>query len=138
MPVSHIGLTVSHLPTSTSFFLSALQPLGYRYIGQQGNQVGLGISDADFFLCQETPGCKAGAAHIAFTAKTTAAVRDFYANALNAGGRPHGSPAVRNDESGLFNAAVLDFDGNSIEVVHRPGPDVVEDDDGKTRSAQHG
>lgn len=55
MPVSHIGLTVSHLPTSTSFFLSALQPLGYRYIGQQGGQVGFGIDDADFFLCQETP-----------------------------------------------------------------------------------
>ncbi len=56
MPVSHIGLTVSHLPTSTSFFLSALQPLGYRYIGQSGDQIGLGIHDADFFLCQETPG----------------------------------------------------------------------------------
>jgi hypothetical protein len=56
MPVSHIGLTVSHLPTSCSFFLSALQPLGYRFIGQQGNQIGLGIDDADFFICQETPG----------------------------------------------------------------------------------
>jgi hypothetical protein len=56
MPVSHIGLTVSHLPTSSSFFLSALQPLGYRYIGQQGHQVGFGIREADFFLCQETPG----------------------------------------------------------------------------------
>lgn len=56
MPVSHIGLTVSHLPTSTSFFLAALQPLGYRYIGQSGDQVGFGIQDADFFLCQETPG----------------------------------------------------------------------------------
>ena len=57
MPVSHIGLTVSHLPSSCSFFLSALQPLGYRFIGQQGNQIGLGIDgDADFFLCQETPG----------------------------------------------------------------------------------
>lgn len=56
MPVSHIGLTVSHLPTSTSFFLSALQPLGYRYIGESYNQIGLGIREADFFLCQETPG----------------------------------------------------------------------------------
>lgn len=54
MPVSHIGLTVSHLPSSTSFFLSALQPLGYRYIGESGGQVGFGIRDADFFLCQET------------------------------------------------------------------------------------
>ncbi|KAF2026808.1 hypothetical protein EK21DRAFT_73321 [Setomelanomma holmii] len=127
MPVSHIGLTVSHLPTSTSFFLSALQPLGYRYIGQSGNQIGFGICDADFFLCQETPGVKAGAAHIAFTAPSRTAVRDFYTAALMAGGRPNGAPATRCDEDGHFNAAVLDLDGNSIEVVFRNGPDMTDD-----------
>ncbi|KAL5423186.1 hypothetical protein PMIN04_004078 [Paraphaeosphaeria minitans] len=127
MPVSHIGLTVSHLPTSCSFFLSALQPLRYRYIGQQGNQIGLGINNADFFLCQETPGVKAGAAHIAFTAHSRAAVRDFYAAALTAGGRSNGAPASRSDEDGHFNAAILDLDGNSIEVVFRNGPDFRDD-----------
>ncbi|KAF2007929.1 hypothetical protein P154DRAFT_568754 [Amniculicola lignicola CBS 123094] len=127
MPVSHIGLTVSHLPTSSSFFLAALQPLGYRFIGQQGNQIGLGIRDADFFLCQETPGVKAGAAHIAFTAPDRTAVRDFYTAALNAGGRPNGSPASRTEDSGHFNAAILDFDGNSIEVVFRDEPDFRDD-----------
>ncbi|KAJ4350624.1 hypothetical protein N0V95_004583 [Ascochyta clinopodiicola] len=127
MPVSHIGLTVSHLPTSSSFFLSALQPLGYRYVGQQGHQVGFGIREADFFLCQETPGIKAGAAHIAFTATSRTAVRDFYSAALNAGGKPNGSPACRTGDDGHFNAAVLDFDGNSIEVVFTGGPDYRDD-----------
>lgn len=56
MPFSHIGLTVSHLPQSCSFFLSALQPLGYRYIATQGDQVGFGIDDADFFLSPEVRG----------------------------------------------------------------------------------
>ncbi|PSN62662.1 hypothetical protein BS50DRAFT_126313 [Corynespora cassiicola Philippines] len=127
MPVSHIGLTVSHLPTSCSFFLSALQPLGYRYIGQQGNQIGLGIRDADFFLCQETPGVKAGAAHIAFTARDRTSVREFYAAALTAGGRPNGAPACRTEGLDHFNAAVLDLDGNSIEVVFRNEPDFRDD-----------
>ncbi|GME35546.1 hypothetical protein GTA08_BOTSDO06683 [Neofusicoccum parvum] len=128
MPVSHIGLTVSHLPTSCSFFLATLQPLGYRYIGQQGNQVGFGINDeADFFLCQETPGIKAGAAHIAFSAPDRIAVRNFYTAALTAGARPHGSPATRDSENGVFNAAVLDFDGNSIEVMYRESVDPLED-----------
>ncbi|KAF2849370.1 hypothetical protein T440DRAFT_135467 [Plenodomus tracheiphilus IPT5] len=127
MPVSHIGLTVSHLPTSTSFFLAALQPLGYRYIGQSGDQVGLGIDEADFFLCQETPGVKSGAAHIAFTAPSSTAVRNFYTAALTAGARPNGAPATRCAENGHFNAAVLDFDGNSIEVVYRDGPDMKDD-----------
>ncbi|OSS46315.1 hypothetical protein B5807_08614 [Epicoccum nigrum] len=127
MPVSHFGLTVSHLPASSSFFLSALQPLGYRYLGQQGHQVGFGIRDADFFLSQETPGIKAGAAHIAFTAPSRAAVREFYSAALNAGGRPNGSPACRTDDDSHFNAAVLDLDGNSIEVVYTGAPDYLED-----------
>ena len=56
MPVSHLGLTVSHIPSATSFYLSALQPLGYHYIGSQGDSIGLGIKDADFFLCQEQTG----------------------------------------------------------------------------------
>ncbi|OJD38080.1 glyoxalase family protein [Diplodia corticola] len=126
--ISHIGLTVSHLPTSCSFFLAALQPLGYRYIGQQGNQVGFGLKDeADFFLCQETPGIKAGAAHIAFSAPDRIAVRNFYTAALTAGARPHGSPATRDAENGVFNAAVLDFDGNSIEVMFRESVDPMDD-----------
>lgn len=70
---------------------------------------------------------KAGAAHIAFTARSRAAVRDFYAAALTAGGRPNGAPASRGDEDGHFNAAILDLDGNSIEVVYRNGPDYRDD-----------
>jgi hypothetical protein len=56
MPVSHVGLTVSHVPSACSFFLSALQPLGYKYVGNQGDSVGFGTDDADFFLCPEVPG----------------------------------------------------------------------------------
>jgi hypothetical protein len=70
---------------------------------------------------------RAGAAHIAFTANSRTAVRDFYSAALTAGGRPNGSPACRNELDGHFNAAVLDFDGNSVEVVYKNGPDVRDD-----------
>jgi hypothetical protein len=70
---------------------------------------------------------KAGAAHIAFTAPSRSIVREFYAAALNAGGRPNGAPACRGEEDGHFNAAILDLDGNSIEVVFRNGPDVRDD-----------
>jgi hypothetical protein len=69
---------------------------------------------------------KAGAAHIAFTAPTRAAVRDFYAAALNAGARPNGAPAARCGDD-QFNAAVMDLDGNSIEVVYKAKPDVMHD-----------
>ncbi len=58
MPLVDVSLPVSHLPQSTSFFLSALQPLGYRYLGQRGGtqQIGFGVDEPDFYLYQERQG----------------------------------------------------------------------------------
>jgi hypothetical protein len=121
---SSITLTVSHLPTSTSFFLSALQPLNYVYRGRCDNTIGFGSAanpsaPADFWITQEVPGVPAGAAHVAFNAPSKLAVQHFFTAALKAGGKFHGDPAVR-DKSGYYSAAVIDFDGNSIEAVYRP------------------
>ena len=121
---SSITLTVSHLASSTSFFLSTLQPLGYVYRGRVGNTIGFGSSTnssapTDFWLQQETARFPVGAAHVAFPAPSRQAVHDFFVAALKAGGRLHGEPAVR-DSSGYYSAAVIDFDSNSIEAVYRP------------------
>ena len=130
---SSITLTVSHLPTSTTFFLSALQPLNYGYHGRSNNTIGFGSttnpsSPADFWITQEIPGVPAGAAHIAFQAPSRTAVQHFFTVALKAGGKIHGEPAVR-DSSGYYSAAIIDFDGNSIEAVFRPnGSDDKEND----------
>ena len=121
---SSITLTVSHLPTSTSFFLSALHPLDYAYRGRSGQTIGFGPSSSaappDFWITQEIPGVPAGAAHVAFPAASQRAVRDFFSAALKAGGKIHGEPAQR-DANGYYSAAIIDFDGNSIEAVFRPG-----------------
>lgn len=112
------------MPTSTSFFLSALQPLGYGYRGRADQTVGFGpvnsLSPADFWITQEFPGVPAGAAHIAFPAPSRDAVQAFFYTALKAGATIHGEPCVR-DAHGYYSAAVIDFDGNSIEAVYRPG-----------------
>ncbi|KAL9111550.1 MAG: hypothetical protein Q9227_004038 [Pyrenula ochraceoflavens] len=123
---SSITLTVSHLPTSTSFFLSALQPLHYEYRGStdNNNTVGFGSSSTpdappDFWLSQEIPGVPAGAVHVAFPATSHTQVQQFFSAALKAGARVHGEPATR-DTDGYYSGAVIDFDGNSIEAVYRP------------------
>ncbi|CRG83006.1 hypothetical protein PISL3812_00354 [Talaromyces islandicus] len=124
MPLSHLTLTVSHLPTSTSFFLSCLQPLGYQFIGRHDEYIGFGSKadePADFWLSQERPGTPAGAVHIAFPAPSKEAVHAFFVSALKAGGKIHGEPKTRDHDSGYFSAAIMDFDGNSIEAVYRPG-----------------
>lgn len=59
MPLSHLTLTVSHLPTSTSFFLSCLQPLGYQFIGRHEDYIGFGQKQgepADFWITEQKPG----------------------------------------------------------------------------------
>lgn len=59
MPVSHLTLTVTHLPTSTSFFLSCLQPLGYQFIGRHDDYIGFGQKQgepADFWVTERKPG----------------------------------------------------------------------------------
>ncbi|KAJ5124698.1 uncharacterized protein N7515_008523 [Penicillium bovifimosum] len=122
MPVSHITLTVSHLPTSTSFFLSCLQPLGYQFIGRHDDYIGFGQKQgepADFWMTEAKPGTPPGAVHVAFPAPSKDAVGSFFISALKAGGKIHGEPKMRDSQSGYFSAAVIDFDGNSIEAVYR-------------------
>jgi hypothetical protein len=65
---------------------------------------------------------------VAFSATCKSAVRDFYTAALTAGGKPNGSPAFRGSNDCIFNAAVLDLDGNSIEVIYHQ----LEDEDAYT------
>ncbi|KAL8973322.1 MAG: hypothetical protein Q9183_000015 [Haloplaca sp. 2 TL-2023] len=119
MPVSHISLTVSHLPTSCSFFLAALAPLGYRYLGQEGDQIAFGIDTPEFFISQEKASVKAGAAHVAFTSPSRGAVDAFFTAALKAGGRMHKEPTERDPDTGYYSAGILDFDDNSIEATYR-------------------
>lgn len=68
---------------------------------------------------------KAGAAHIAFSAPSRGVVDAFFVAALKAGGRIHGGPAERDPGTGYYSAAILDFDDNSIEVMHRRGEGII-------------
>ncbi|KAJ6032338.1 hypothetical protein N7540_003070 [Penicillium herquei] len=133
MPVSHLTLTVSHLPTSTSFFLSCLQPLGYQFIGRHDDYIGFGQKQgepADFWVTERKPGGSASAVHVAFPAPTKDAVGAFFISALKAGGTIHSEPKCRDSLLGTFSAAIMDFDGNSIEAVYRSGGTVVASETG--------
>ncbi|GAM89337.1 hypothetical protein ANO11243_073740 [Dothideomycetidae sp. 11243] len=125
MVVSHVGLSVLHIGPASSFYTTALRPLGYKWIGTRNNQIGFGVNEADFFLSPAaippTP------IHVAFAATSTLAVRDFYAAALRAGGAPAGPPGYRGDEVQIFNAAVADPEGNTVEAVfHCDSPEPEE------------
>ena len=62
---------------------------------------------------------KATAAHVAFNAPSRSAVDAFFLAGLKAGGRIHGEPALRDQHTGYYSAAIVDFDNNSIEATYR-------------------
>ena len=55
MPLAQIDLSSSHLPSSCSFFLSALSSLGYRCLGQRGKDIAFGIENIEFYIKQQDP-----------------------------------------------------------------------------------
>lgn len=69
----------------------------------------------------------AGGGHISFAASDCAAVHNFFASAIEAGGKYCDRPARRHDGHRCFNAAVLDFDGNSIEVIYHEESGISDD-----------
>jgi predicted lactoylglutathione lyase len=57
--------------------------------------------------------------HVALAAPSRAVVDDFYAAALQAGGKDNGAPGVRaRYHPDYYAAYVLDPDGNNVEAVH--------------------
>lgn len=57
--------------------------------------------------------------HVAFAAKDSATVDEFYRAAMAAGGRDNGKPGPRQGAANYYGAFVLDPDGNNIEAVAR-------------------
>ena len=124
--LDHIGIAVSDFARAKGFYEKALGPLGIAQImevsaEQTGDQpaVGFGSDCKPFFWFG---GGTVARTHVAFVAKSRAAVDAFYQAALAAGGRDNGPPGLRpHYHPNYYGAFVLDPDGHNIEAVsHGP------------------
>ncbi len=126
--LDHIGITVSDLARSRSFYARALAPLGYAVMKDGVTSVGFGVAGGeggsldpagDFWITQGTP--RPPLAHFAFSALSRKAVEAFFEAALQAGGVDNGRPGVRLRYHPHYYAAfILDPDGYNLEAVcHR-------------------
>ena len=108
----HIGLKVKDIDASARFYEAALAPLGLVRDG-----TGFGPKGAPALWLYEGGHAKNGT-HVAFAAKTRAAVDTFHAAGVKAGGKDNGAPGLRTDYSPKYYAAFLvDPDGNNVEAV---------------------
>jgi catechol 2,3-dioxygenase-like lactoylglutathione lyase family enzyme len=118
--LDHIGITVTDITRSKSFYERALAPLGYKALMDFGEAVGFGVERPDFWLAK---GDSVTATHVAFGVDDRARVDAFHAAALAAGGTDNGGPGVRTEyHPTYYGAFVLDPDGHNVEAVcHAPG-----------------
>lgn len=132
--LDHVSLGVSDIERSRRFYDAALRPLGLVRIvdfgGGRGSDYGAapGSLGVEFTITREQ-GIKTpiAGAHLCFAAPARAAVREFHAAALAAGGRDDGMPGLRPlYHADYYGAFVLDPDGHRIEAVcHAPEAPVV-------------
>ncbi|MGP8122376.1 MAG: VOC family protein [Xanthobacteraceae bacterium] len=114
----HIGLRVTDLDSSLKFYQAALAPLGHVVGSKDQSYAGLGPRDAPALWLHLVKAKAGTGAHVAFRAKSRAAVDGFHAAGLKAGGRDNGAPGPRADYGPSYYAAFLvDPDGNNVEAV---------------------
>jgi len=120
--IDHIGIAVSDYERSKSFYIKALEPIGYKLLIEVKGFAGFGLESgggaiASFWIHEDKskvlPGC-----HIAFTSRNKQQVDDFYQKAINANGKDNGKPGLRDIyHPNYYGAFVLDPDGYNIEAV---------------------
>jgi catechol 2,3-dioxygenase-like lactoylglutathione lyase family enzyme len=120
--IDHVGLSVSDLAASKGFYLSVLEPLGYRVFREWPEAVGFAGPEGfpDFWIYMR--GEESGGTHVCFRAPDRATVDAFHEAGLAAGGRDNGAPGPRpHYHEHYYGAYVLDPDGNNVEAVcHDP------------------
>jgi catechol 2,3-dioxygenase-like lactoylglutathione lyase family enzyme len=135
--LDHVSLGVSDIERSRCFYDAALQPLGLVPIvdfgAGRGSDYGAapGSLGVEFTITREREvRAPAPGVHVCFRAPSRAAVRDFHAAALLAGGRDDGAPGLRpRYHADYYGAFVLDPDGHRIEAVcHAPHAPLVLND----------
>lgn len=123
--IDHMGIPVTDITKSRSFYEAALRPLGMsvqreatpEHTQDGSTALGFGVPGEKIFWISD--GGEAGdGIHVAFRADHRAQVDDFHAAALKAGGRDNGAPGTRTNYAPNYYAAfAYDPDGANIEVV---------------------
>lgn len=129
--LDHIGIKVTDIKRSKTFYDHALKPLGVGVVMEVSEEeaktfgqtafMGYGEGEKPYFWINQQPRATE-LIHVAFATDSRAKVDAFYAAAMAAGGRDNGPPGLRpHYHASYYGAFVLDPDGHNIEAVcHKP------------------
>jgi catechol 2,3-dioxygenase-like lactoylglutathione lyase family enzyme len=121
MDIDHLTIPVRDYETGKRFYAELLRPLGFSvlldwhdrrraYLGIHPNPSSVWVVESVF----------AGAVDVSLAVADPGAVAAFHSAAIAAGGRSLDEPGVRPEHDNRYYAArIADFDGNTIEAVHR-------------------
>lgn len=121
MEIDHLTVFVRDYHASKRFYEEVLQPLGLVVLldWPDARRVYFGRPDepSSVWLIESELG---GKLEVALPATDVGAVLAFHNTAIAAGGRSDWEPGIRPEYNrDYYSARILDFDGNSIEAVHR-------------------
>lgn len=116
--IDHFTVSVADLAATKAFYVKVLAPLGYSVRMDFGEAIGLGDERKPYLWIKQASPVTAPQ-HIAFKAKTRAAVDAFHQAALEAGARDDGKPGIREHyHKDYYGAFVIDpLNGHPIEAV---------------------
>lgn len=132
--IDHVYISVTNIDRSVDFYTQALKPLGWGWLGQYDSSSGPdgvpdlhGLGDkaysagqlgSSIWLRKRNPG-ETGL-YVGIVCESREEVDAAFAAAMKAGATEEGPPADRTYfASGYYAANVADFDGNSLEFVHK-------------------
>jgi catechol 2,3-dioxygenase-like lactoylglutathione lyase family enzyme len=110
--IDHIGIHVSVLSRSRTFYLAILSALGKS---DGFGSYGKGFYFDELYFGSEGP--PSSNLHLAFQADSIEAVHAFHSAGISAGGTDNGQPGYREYHETYYAAFLLDPDGNNIEAV---------------------
>lgn len=111
--IDHVHLRTVDFEESCLFYQAIFEALGYGADIRSGREW---LELNGFYMEQTEPGTPPSRIHLAFVARSRAAVQAFYDAGLQAGGTDNGAPGLRDYHPGYYAAYLLDPDGNNIEA----------------------
>jgi catechol 2,3-dioxygenase-like lactoylglutathione lyase family enzyme len=121
--LDHLSIQCSDVAASTAFYDAVLGALGGARVMDFGAVIGFGVGDAPtFWIGPLSSGEANREIHVAFAAGDRAAVRAFFAAAVDHGAEVLHEPRVWPEyHPSYYGAFVRDPDGNNVEAVcHTP------------------